>query len=472
MRISIKRAAAATAAAGTLALAAACGDPTSVPNLNSTPASLISGGLTPSTLQLLTTGVVNNDRGNVSFRYLVFGETLGRDIYNIDPAESRFITNLVGSRISTTNFIGAGAWGGFYTNILTIKTALSNLTQKPLTDSLSAQQIAITRGFLNTYRALELYDVWALRGSNGIVFPTAGLTPDQTQGPILCQSSALAQISAILDSAYTDLSSAPAGTALPITLPAGFSSNGNFTTSDGFATFNRAVRGRADLYRAIINGDATAYQSALTALNASFLTTGDLTTGIYYTYNTAPNEQANPLAVNTIVLTPAVGDSIMAGDKRISKIVNLSPDTVRSPVGVFSTYTSPLASTANQTGSIPLLRDAELVLLRAQAEIGLGQLAAATADINVVRTTEGGLAPYPTFTDAQSAINAVLYEKRYSLLLTGVQRVVDLRAYGRLGANGSKYFAKARSNDAFLSQLPIPGGESDARNGVIACTGS
>lgn len=474
MRPFTKQPAAFLAAVGALTLAGACGDPTSVPNLNSTPASLIAGGLTPQTLQLLTTGVINNDRANISFRYIVFGETLGRDIFNYDPAEGRFITSLLGGTISATNFIGSGAWTGFYNNVLTVNTTLPLLTQKPLTDSLSAQQITLTRGFLNTYRALELYDVFALRGQNGVAFPTGGTTPDQTLGPILCQTQALARISQIFDSAYTDLASVPATTPLPFTLPAGFSSNGDFTTAGAFAQFNRGLKGRTDLYRGILGNDAAAYQLALTALNQSFLsTTGDLGIGIYYTYNTAPNEQPNPLAVSTISLTPAVGDSIQANDLRASKIVK--GDTVNTPYGVASPYTSPLAAPANQTGNIPLLRNAELVLLRAQAEIGLNNLTAATTDANVVHTREGGLSPYAPFTTSRQAIDAVLYEKRYSLLLTGVQRLVDLRSYGRLGADSTgknAYFAKARSADKFLSALPIPQAERDARNGSYACTGS
>ncbi|HEY0778265.1 MAG TPA: hypothetical protein VGD56_09890, partial [Gemmatirosa sp.] len=403
---------------------------------------------------------------------IVFAETLGRDIVNLDPAESRFVTNLLGKSISPSNFIGAGDWTGFYNNILSINTTIAGLSQKPLTDSLSAQQIAITRGFLNTYRAMELYNVWTLRGPNGTAFPLPNLTPSNAVGPILCQTSALAEISAILDSAYTDLASAPASTALPFTLPAGFSSNGDFTTAGAFAQVNRALKGRADLYRGIINNDAAAYQSALTALNASFVdASGDLTTGIYYTYNTAPNEQANPIGVNTIFLTQAVGDSVNPNDKRKSKIVDLRPDTVRA-YSVFSTYTSPLASTANQTGNIPMLRNAELVLLRAQAQIGLGNLAAATADVNAVHMGEGGLPSYAPFTTARTAIDSTLYEKRYSLLLTGAQRLVDLRSYGRLGSNGATYFAKERSTDVYQSALPIPQGERDARNGSFACTGT
>ena len=81
--------------------------------------------------------------------------------------------------------------------------------------------------------------------------------------------------------------------------------------------------------------------------------------------------------------------------------------------------------------SIPIIRDEELVLLRAEANIGLGNLAAALTDINFVRVNSGGLAPLGAFADANAAITAVLYEKRYSLLWEG-SRWVDVRRYGRL----------------------------------------
>ena len=85
--------------------------------------------------------------------------------------------------------------------------------------------------------------------------------------------------------------------------------------------------------------------------------------------------------------------------------------------------------------------------------------AAATADINTVRTANG-LAPHPVFTSKTAAINAVLYEKRFSLLFEGAQRLVDLRAYGRLNSN---FFRRELPSDPFNAAFPIPRGELNAR---------
>ena len=61
------------------------------------------------------------------------------------------------------------------------------------------------------------------------------------------------------------------------------------------------------------------------------------------------------------------------------------------------------------------------------------QFAAATADINDVRTNYG-LAALPATANKQTLIDEVLYEKRYSLLFEGPQRFDDLREYGRLNS--------------------------------------
>lgn len=456
----------ASVALGALAFAGACKEATSVPDLNNLPSSAISAGLTPTTFALLTTGMLNSDRGNLSFNYLVASETMARDVYNIDPSENRYITEYIGGTIDPSAFTGGGSFTGLYQTVRTANTILDNLNG--LSSSLTADEIAASRGLVRTIKAQALYRVFALRGPNGIAIDVDHPIT-APPAPLLCQTSALAAISGLLDSANTDLQQAAASnTAFPaaLTLPAGFTTNGNFATPAGFAQFNRGLKGRVEVVRGIL-GRAQSYTDAITALNASFLsTTGDLTAGPYYTYSTAANETANPLSAVTIYLNPKLGDSVQTGDARASKITTVKAIT---KFGVTTTYKSPLASTSNLTGSIPIIRNAELILLRAQANIGLGNLAAAAADINVVRTREGGpaLAAIAVPADANTAISEVLYEKRYSLLLTNASRLVDLRSYGRLS---STYYAKEISSDLFNSALPIPLGEQNARSGNLTLT--
>lgn len=464
MRTQPSRLAAAVTLAA-LAFAGACKESTSVPDLNNLPSSTIAAGLTPTSFALLTTGVLNYDRQSLSFNYLVSTETMARDVYNLDPSESRYITEYLGSGIDPSAFTGAGSFTLLYQTIRTANTVIDGLGA--LSTTLTADEIAASRGLLRTIKAQSLYRVFATRGPNGIAI-NVDQPINAAPAPLLCQTSALAAISALLDSANTDLQQAVASkTAFPsaLTLPAGFKVNGDFSTPAGFATYNRALKGRVEVVRGIL-GRTQSYTDALTAFSASFLsTTGDLATGPYYTYSQATNEFADPLAAVTVYLNEAVGDSIQPGDLRSSKITKIA--TPRTLYKVTTQYKSTLASPTNQTASIPIIRNAELILLRAQAEIGLGNLAAATADINVVRTREGGLTPIAVPATDSAAISAVLYEKRYSLLLTSAHRLVDLRSYGRLNKS---YFKPETAGDAYNSALPIPLSEQNARKGNLSLT--
>ena len=78
----------------------------------------------------------------------------------------------------------------------------------------------------------------------------------------------------------------------------------------------------------------------------------------------------------------------------------------------------------------PIIRNEELILLKAEANIGLGNFGLAQDDLNVVRTTLGGLQAY-SGTDATNALDRLLYEKRYSLFGEG-HRWIDVRRYNRL----------------------------------------
>lgn len=463
------------AATAAVVLIAACKDSTGVTDQNAISASAaLAGGLTRPTMQLLVSGLVNRDRNNLDIRFLTFTMTMQRDIYRIDDAEPRFITQTLGGPPDPSGFLGGGVWTQFYSAIRTANTIIDSLpTATDATQPYSAQELSAARGFARTFKALNLYRVIETRDSLGAPIDV-DIAVDAKPADIRCKPNVLAYIAALLDSAATDLSAAGSAS-FPFTLPSGFSSNGTFNTPAGFLKFNRGLAGKIQFYRAMDHqAPAATLPVALADLNASFLdASGNFDAGVYHTYSTAPGETANPLADNALHFNNAVGDSIQPGDRRASKIIPCDPNTQQcsksygSSRGVISSKYNPLyaaPNAANLARPLPILRNAELVLLRAQVEIEMGNFVAATADINAVRQGEGGLAPIPVLTDKESARSAVLYEKRYSLLLEGEQRLVDLRAYGRFnGAN----LAKELKTDKFLSVLPIPKTESDARGGNI-----
>ena len=162
-------------------------------------------------------------------------------------------------------------------------------------------------------------------------------------------------------------------------------------------------------------------------------------------------------------MNPKAQAALQPGDTRASKIIPFANGKPISGNGITTSVTyvgSSTANTANLTNPVAILRDEELVLLRAQAYYEAGDFVDGNLDLNSVRTTYG-LAPVNPV-DLASARADLLYEKRFSLFFEGPQRLVDLRADGLLKAGVT---TPEVSSDPFNAALPIPKNEADARGG-------
>ena len=110
---------------------------------------------------------------------------------------------------------------------------------------------------------------------------------------------------------------------------------------------------------------------------------------------------------------------------------------------------------------IPIIKNEELILLHAEASIGLNDLTTATTDLNLIRTASGGLAPVALFATPQAAITELLYNKRYSLLYEGGHSWIDYRRYGRLTDLATNE-RPGPPPDKIFPTLPIPTAEVQA----------
>ena len=477
---------------GAALVAAACKDNPIVGPLNST--AVVVGPLSSSQLQTALTGVVQQTRANAGLTYYYVGGVLGRDVYRFDPSESRYIYEAFTSTFSKTSFFGASQFNGEYTTIRAGNTLLSNLQQTA--DSVaSPQQKQAIAGLVHTLQALEYYRVEEYHDSLGTPIQSAD---SSKLGDILCAPAALKYISTLLEQANTELKAGSAGSATarftvgsgtPVAFPSGFKTQGDFTVIENFRRIvNRGMKGKVEVYLGIGRpgsaGNATNFTNAITALDeaigATPTTQAQLNFGPYLQFSTAPGEISNPLADANLYVNPSFVDSAQAGDQRVAtKVLTLaSPAQYTAKGFVYKTNYSPaVSSTANPANfvrPIAIIRVGELVLLRAQAKIGLGQYTAAAADLNIVRTIEGGLPALAPATSQAQAISQLLYEKRYSLFLEGPQRLTDLRAYGRLNASFLPKEGKnstGASGDKFQKALFIPQGEADVRGGNVTPTG-
>jgi hypothetical protein len=456
-------------------VAAGCKDNPVANPIDAPTVGALAGALTRVTLQQLATGVLAQDRAQATgFAYVLEAEIFARDAYRIDPSEPRFVQETLQGNPDPGSFAGGGAWTGYYT---AIRAANNVIVALPATanSQFTTAEINATRGFSRTMKALDYWRVIEYHDSVGATIQTddaAAVTA------IRCKTPVLAYIASLLDSANADFTAAGGATALPFVLPTGLTKFGHdYSTVANLVRFNRGLKGKIDFYRGLdrTNPQPALFPTAITELTQALggaapgaVPAADFAKGPYYVFVPGGSENTpNPLSDAKVGLNPLVGDSIQSGDTRASKIVSRA---VLSGFGLSTaiTYIGTVSTNAaNQSNPLGILRDEELVLLRAQAEIEAGQLANAILDINDVRTNYGLAAVAPP--DKTSAINAVLYEKRYSLLFEGPMRLDDLREYGRLNGN---FLRKESATDPFNAALPITRGELNARGLTTnpACT--
>lgn len=472
------------ALAAGVTLVAGCKDSPVVNPTDLPTAQQLTGALTLPGLQTLVTGILVEDRSiytGAGAAYPVITEIYARDAYRIDASEPRYVNETLGGNPDPGSFAsGSGPFNAGYRSLRQANVTLTAINNAP-SGVLTAAQKSASLGFVRTFKALEYYRLVELRDTVGIPLQSDSAN-NTTPAPIICKENALDLVAALLDSANTDLVAA-GNITFPFALPSGFTSFGrNYRSVPNFILFNRGLKGKVDVYRGLDHAkpNAAAFASAVTELTAALGGKGpgavpgsQFQFGPYYVFVPSGTEAAPyALSDSKLGLNPSVAAGIFPGDTRSTKIVKRSTlagqglSTTTTFIGAVST------NPANQAGPVGILRDEEEVLLRAQAYIGLGQIANAVADINSVRMFYGATAgsatfPLSTATTASQAITDVLYDKRYSLLFEGPQRLVDLRAYGRLNAN---FLTKEVASDPFNSAFPIPKAESDARGGNLAPT--
>lgn len=431
---------------GLAAIASACTDPL-VPELNNPtlPENGTYANPSRALVEQLAIGLIAADRVDQG-AFIRDAEILGRDAYNLDGADPRWTEEMLRGTFDAGGF-GARFWLNQYAVVRSADVLLRSVVTA---SALSAEEIAATQGFGRTLKALALLRVYEAHGPTGMPIEV-GLGPNDLK-PMLCEGPALTALSALLDSARVNLLAG--GAAFPFSLPPGWA---GFDTPAAFAEFNRGLAAKVLIYRG-------QYAAALTALSESFVdTTASLDLGVYHDYGTASGDLRNPLfnGARTLRAHPSLLSDAEAGDTRRAKIGTGSEASLGGITSdlVFTIYTS-------NSDPIPILTNEELILLRAEANLGLGAggLLAASRDINYIRRVAGGLAPR-VHASVAAALDDLLYNKRYSLLWESASRWVDARRYNRLAA-----LPLDRAGDVVHPNFPVPLDEVNARGGSAACT--
>ena len=376
-------------------------------------------------VQTLVTGAESGLRLAFAL-YLREVSSVGREAYYLEPADPRYTGELLRGPLDPGGFLVYTPWAARYRVI-----ANCRILQNTFADDIGAV------GFAKTVEAYQLLMVVNMQNGNGAkIAPYNGLESD-----VSSKSAVFTEIAALLDAGYSSLNSA--GSSFSFALSSGFS---GFDTPATFAQFNRAIRARVAVYM-------DDWSTALTALDNSFMDpSADMDLGVYHVYSSGQGDlgtggvssgngmYADPTASFVKLMGhPTYETDAEAGDPRFSSKV-----TERSTEITYDGLTSDLAPImwTGDYDPVPVIRNEELVLLKAEANIGNG--GDGLTEINVIRAAHG-------LADAASGgLTQLLHEKRYSLFLEG-HRWIDMRHYGKLGD-----LPLDRENDTVFENYPIP----------------
>lgn len=410
-------------------------------------------------IQDLITGLENKNRDIIDARsgaYTLLG-VFGRELYYFNSSDPNFITawlQLPGSVNAEDNnsfFVDASLYEEPYQGV-----QLANLTIAAVANSEQLTDAAknAASGFAKTIKALQLLVPLNSQFQNGIRVDIPFEEP-LNPGPFLSYDNALAEIRAILDDGASDL--ANAGNSFPFELTDGF---GDFDTPAELREWNRAVAARAASY-------AADWQGVLDAVAESFVdpTVGaaSMNSGVYFTFE-GGNDLLNPYFFtptadqnDLIVVHPSMINDAEAGDQRVDNKFFQRATPAENPDFPGPTIEYQHAFIGSATDNFPMIRNEELILLRAEALANRNtgtDLTEAVNYINVVRSSWG----LGNFASANQSdiIDQVLFERRYSLWGEG-HRWIDARRYGRLNQIPANF-------GRIPTQIARPQGELDWEN--------
>jgi len=402
-------------------------------NLNGPTAENFLTNPTAGNLNNLVTGIESGMRNNMGL-YLDDVGTIGRENYRFSPSEPRYITDLLGadsSQLTNSNFYITNTWASRYR---VVKNCNLLLEATPNAKLVSPTDKAGYVGFGETIKAYQLLLCLNQTDTNGIRLDVSN--PDAL-GPVYPVGPALDSIQTMLELGKNAL----VGATVSFPLSNGF--NG-FNDAAGLLQFNRALAARVMVYR-------QQWSDALDALSESFYGLNkDLYLGVYSVFGTGSGDQTNPAFIpqrqsgEVRVANPSYAQDILPGDDRISK-ATLRPNATSQglnsdrDVWVYTSNTAPMA----------IIRNEELILIYAEANIQLNNFTEALKAINEIRNKHN-LPDYSGTVDQSSLINEMLYERRYSLFFEG-HRWIDVRRYNQLNT-----LPLYRASDNVWSEFPLP----------------
>lgn len=417
-------------------------------NLNNPTLESFSDGASQADVQSLAVGLESVMRNDLEFHYQTVSY-LAREYYDLTGTDPRYTGEILKGPLDNNGFLTTRAYAASYRTVKAANVLITAVENSEAGFSDATKNAYY--GYANTLKAYALLTVANRQYTNGIRVDVAD--PDNL-GDFLSYDDALTFVKNLLNTANIQLNNA--SPEFDATISSGYT---NFDTPTDFVKFNRAIAARVALYQ----GNNT---EALSFLNNSFLDlNGDMYNGVTHVFGATGNDILN---AQFYVLDQS-GQEFMIHDSWInnaetgdSRVVSKS-NQLASPA-TFDNLTASyqIAIYDNNTAPVFLIRNEELILIYAEANIGTDNPTAINA-INVVRNA-AGLIDYPVTgtTSDEDLIEEVLTQRKYSLLGEG-HRWIDLRRLNRLtGLDqfNNPYIPLDRAGDNIIDAFPTPFSEN------------
>ncbi len=364
---------------------------------------------------------------------------IGREFYRFSSSDPRLTADLLGREnaiLDNNTFYITTPWAARYRTVKNVNIILEALDNS--TADFSEAELNATKGFLKTIKAHELLMNLNLTDENGI---RLDVSDPENLGPVVSKSEALAAIRALLEEGASNL--AAGGDSFPFSMTAGFD---GFNSPSSFLEVNKGFSARVAAYQ-------EDFPAVLNFLEDSFLElNGDLYEGIYYVFSEDQNDLINPVffpqnasAAGVRIVQPSFITDAEAGDDRVDSKTSLRDETITFD-GLSGDYDFLVYK--SRTESIPIIRNGELILLYAEANIYSNPDEAVKA-LNIIRNA-ASLPDYNGANTEAALIDEMLTQRRYELYGEG-HRWIDARRYDILNT-----LPIDRTGDDVFTQFPIP----------------
>ncbi|HEY0986376.1 MAG TPA: RagB/SusD family nutrient uptake outer membrane protein [Kofleriaceae bacterium] len=439
-----------------------------IPDLNNPGLDQVQDTPTAASINTAATGLIIGDRGGKSATTGTVNQLgiLGREAYDFESADVRFVSELLQANLSKASPFGGAFWAAQYTIIRLANIILKGADKVP---EFNDDNKSALKGFAHTMIAMEFITIIITHDSTGAPIDVDHPLGDPL-GPFVPTDAVYTEIARLLDLGFDELTAAKKS-AFTFALSPGYT---GFTNADTYATFNRALKAKIACYQ-------KNYQAALDAVGKSFISdsrtamTINFDLGPSHVYSLGSGDQQNGLVNPNIYAHPSLEtdaqkqtdgttldarfvakvDKLLNADKTVKTITSMTDPSLKTTIK-FKRYPTNISP-------VPIIRNEELMLYKAEALWFTGDKAGAIDELNFVRTKSGKLpvlSPDPATDD--EFVNALLYERRYSLMFEGGHRWIDLRRFGKeLPVDAPTHTRNVR--------FPVPQAECDARPGEPAC---